>query len=209
MQKNSSSDFGTSLKNFQINIRTEKVLSALKFRQKKDELDKNFQIYILKEIQKAYPLIETVAVYKIEDKSNLEYLYSESNDVKKLLSESSKVVVFAVSIGSKIEEKIERFLNNSDAKNIMEASVLDAIGSEAVEQCANYTNELIKKQVLLEDYFPTTRYSAGYGDWDVKQNFDIFKILNLDSFGIKINEAGLFYPQKTITAIFGLKKRFR
>jgi len=181
------------LKNLNINIRPEKVLAGLRFRKDVHENSEVTVAEILKEIQKVYSYIETIAVYRIQQKIDSEYLYSESRDVKQLLADSEKIVIFAVSIGKNIDEKISEYLKTGD---VMAAAVWDAIGSEAVEQCANYVNEYIKTQCLLKDFFVTKRYSAGYGDWDLTENFKIAEILELETFNIRINETGLFYPQK-------------
>jgi len=203
MQKNKK----VILENFKINIRFEKVLANLKFRQSINDLDKNLEIYISKEIQKFYQDLKNIAVYRIEKKEDCDCLYKDSQDVEKLLYGCEWVVVFAVSIGKNIDKKIEKHLNIENEKNVMAAALLDSIGSEAVEQCANYINDYIRKNAINEDFLTTKRYSAGYGDWDMKENLNIFKFLELDKSDMKINESGLFYPQKTITAIMGLKKR--
>ncbi|MCP4481551.1 MAG: hypothetical protein GY817_01805 [bacterium] len=188
------------LNNFQVNVRIEKVLSYLKYT-RRTEIDANIKSLILEEIQEVYVAIEPFAMIRIEDQ--VEFLYQWSDDVKKLLLNSAKTVVFAVTLGINFDIKIEKFLED---RQILKATIWDSIGSEAVEQCANYVNEYIRKKALLDDYLTTKRYSAGYGDWHVQSNIEIIKYLEPEN--ITVNKEGMLTPQKTITAIFGLEPRF-
>lgn len=191
-----------------IKIDIEKVLIRLKLNKISNNKDsigyKNIEKIILQEIQKFYTLIKIIAVYSVFNKEDSFYLYKESVSVQKLLKDSEKVIFFAVSLGHKIDDKISEFL---DTKQIFYANIWDSIATEAVEELANVLNNKLKNNFLLLDFLTTMRYSPGYGDWGLEKNFYFFEILELEKEGIKITDSGLFIPQKTITAIFGLIKR--
>ncbi len=191
------------MKDFAVNVRLEKVISYLKFSKKFSSLETKIETLILKEIEEFYRYVKTCGIYKIQEKFESKSLFLESKNIETLLHNSEKVLIFAVSLGEKIDEKIEEFLT----ENILKASIWDAIASEAAEQAANYLNNYLANKLILKDLITTTRYSPGYGDWPLKANFEIFKLLGLENFEISINEAGLLIPQKTITAIIGLKSR--
>lgn len=191
-----------------IKIDIEKVLIRLKLNKISNSKDsigyKNIEKIILQEIQKFYTLIKIIAVYSVVNKEDSSYLYKESVSVQKLLKDSEKIIFFAVSLGNKIDDKISEFLEN---KQVLYANIWDSIATEAVEELANVVNNKLKNNFLSLDFLTTRRYSPGYGDWGLEKNFDFFEILELKKEGIKITDSGLFIPQKTITAIFGLIKR--
>lgn len=191
------------MRDFPINIRLEKVINYLKFRENISVLDAKTETLVFKEIVQFSKFMQTLGIYKVQAKSESTNLFLNSKNVETLLQDSPQVLFFAVTIGKKIDEQIEFFLN----ENVLKASIWDAIASEAVEQAANYFNSHLAKKFLLQDLVATTRYSPGYGDWPLDANFGFYELLNLGHFGISINAAGLLIPQKTITAITGLKSR--
>jgi len=128
----------------------------------------------------------------------------ESPKVSKLLNDSVYAVVFIVTIGIGIETKVNDL---SIDNQLTKAFILDAIGSETADAVADEIHyNLIKPMAETEGYTVTPRFSPGYGDWDIKVQSKIVDICKGTSLGIKVNKYSMMIPQKSISAVFGLKK---
>lgn len=125
----------------------------------------------------------------------------ESSSIASLLENCSDVVMFVVTVGSKIYEKTKFFSEN---KNVFKALVFDAIGSVAVEQSADEINEIVTMQAKLEGLKTTRRFSAGYGDFSVEKYQPlILDALDADKLGVSLTDSGIMLPEKTVTALLG------
>ena len=116
-------------------------------------------------------------------------------DIWKHIEGCSEVYLLCGTIGFGPEKEI--------AKNFVKdktlAIILDAAATSAIE---SYLDEL----ELTLDGEKTTRYSCGYGDLDIKIQKDICAVLDtFRKIGVYVNEAYMLSPQKSVTAIIGVK----
>lgn len=112
------------------------------------------------------------------------------------------MALLAVTIGDKLEAKVNHYFANNQ---FTKATVLDAIGSIAAEEVANYITTLISKKAKdINLPYLTMRYSPGYGDLELDIQPKLLKLLKEDKLGIKTNSSHLLIPQKSITALIGL-----
>lgn len=124
----------------------------------------------------------------------------KSRDLSKLLDGCQEVYIFAVTAGEEISRRIRDLSERGDNSR---ALITDAVGSELVEAAADEINRYISKQTSGS---LTRRFSPGYGDWGVENQNEIDRILDLKQIGIKLNESFLMIPEKSITALVGVKK---
>jgi cobalamin-dependent methionine synthase I len=52
----------------------------------------------------------------------------------------------------------------------------------------------------------TRRYSPGYGDWGVSAQKDFLAWLGAGHIGIKLTESSQMLPEKSVSAILGIKQ---
>jgi hypothetical protein len=192
------------IKRFRINVRRSRVLQILKYQDSKTLHSEEMKYHIIKEIHDAYKFINPATVYESFDKEKVTFLFDKSENVKELLKDSIAVSVIIVTIGDGIEKEIEVCTKK---ELLSRASILDAIGSEAVEQSINFVTKLLKEEAALEDLDITKRFSPGYGDWNVMTNIEIMKVIKSEKIKIDVLDTGLLLPQKSITAILGWQKK--
>lgn len=121
--------------------------------------------------------------------------------ISKHLTNSVKVVVIAVTIGDKLEELVsDYFTKNEYTLGLL----LDAAGTTAVEIAADQVCELIKQQANKEGYSTLSRFSPGYGQWDVTVQPQILSLAHADEINITATPACMLLPRKSITAVIGL-----
>ena len=160
-------------------------------------------------IDNYHNLIESSYSYVIRDikavrgnQTSIEDIISlESSVLARLLEKCDKVAIFALTIGSHLEEMVAYLAENV---MVLQATVLDAIGSGAAEQLASSVEESIKKLVSPRGLVISRRFSPGYCDWDVSQQEMIFKAIEKKTVDIHLTEEYLMIPRKSISGIIGI-----
>ncbi len=126
-------------------------------------------------------------------------LLIKSERVAGWLAGCSEAYLMAVTIGEQIGSAVREALEKGDKAR---ALIYDAVGSEVVEQAAYALTRHIKRDA---DYPLTNRYSPGFGDWGIENQREIDKVLNIGIIGIRLTESFMMIPEKSITALVGVK----
>ncbi|WP_448375951.1 methionine synthase [Fervidobacterium sp.] len=119
-------------------------------------------------------------------------------DIPNRYKDYKEFLIFLSTIGFEIDEEIERLSKNST----LEAALLDAWGSEAIEVLNDNFEKYFKKEYGMN---LTMRFSPGYEDLDIRRNKSYVRLLNLED-KITVLESGLIIPRKTTTCIAGIIK---
>jgi hypothetical protein len=127
----------------------------------------------------------------------------KGSTIIKHLSNSTFLSFILVTIGNKIDKRLSEYFEKGEYTN---AVILDAIGTVAVEKSADMVNGIIAVEAKKFGYFLTKRFSPGYGDWSLDYQKDFLRLFASKRMDIKVNEAFLLDPQKSITAVVGWKK---
>jgi hypothetical protein len=122
-----------------------------------------------------------------------------SSDLYRWIKGCDEVVALVVTLGEGITERMEDLVNNGV---VTRAMIVDAIGSETVEKVANAVTRIIRDTVRMAT---TKRYSPGYGDWDLWDQEALLNLVGADRIGIRVNENSIMIPEKSISAVIGLK----
>lgn len=191
------------LTNIKIELNKENILKRLGH-SPKIKIDERLNGLIDSELDNAYCLIDPYCIYKDleiesvkEDKIKLKDAFIiNSRPLANILKDAKKATLIALTIGNGLEKRTE---------NLLIDSIRDAIGSEAAEELARTINRQITKRAESLGYKTLQRFSAGYGNWDVKDQEKIFKLLNPKE--IKLGGNYIMHPMKSITAIIGWKKQ--
>ncbi len=125
----------------------------------------------------------------------------ESKVLAQLLERCSKVGLFVVTIGGRLED-LTRHL--ADEGLVLHAHIVDALGSDAVEQCAEFVQKLIRDKASEQGLFVSRRFSPGYCDWEISQQQAFFHAMTGKPCKVRLTEGGLMVPQKSISGIIGI-----
>lgn len=122
----------------------------------------------------------------------------QSAALSKALEGCDEAYLFAATLGMQTERWLHRLSILSPAKHF----IADALASAYAEAAADFANDLLTEGKTL-----TNRFSPGYGDLTLVIQP---KILEATAAGkylhITLSEGLLMIPQKSITAIIGIKK---
>jgi hypothetical protein len=125
----------------------------------------------------------------------------KSQVIARLLEQCQQVVVFALTIGNRLEEMVKQL---AEDRLILQATVLDAIGSSAVEKVAESFETSIREMASVQGFSASWRFSPGYCDWNIGQQRMLFWALNGEIADIRLTKTCLMIPQKSISGIIGI-----
>ena len=131
------------------------------------------------------------------------------NDVKfnigRIVAAQLKKAEYAAFFYATISEQVEKESKEHISKgDLMEGYTLDLIGSEAAESVATIVHDTILSDVNGSGYKITNRFSPGYCDWDVKEQFMLFNLFENDQLPIHLNESALMKPIKSVSGLVGI-----
>lgn len=126
-----------------------------------------------------------------------------SQSLKRSLGGCERVVVFAATVGIGIDRLIKKYSIVSSAKAVM----LQAIGAERIESLCDAFCDDLKKEFAEKGFSLKPRFSAGYGDFPLECQREIFALLdNGRRIGVCLNSGLLMSPTKSVTAVIGIKR---
>jgi hypothetical protein len=125
----------------------------------------------------------------------------KSRIIAKLLGRCTRVAIFLVTIGKYLEETSFQLAKDG---LVLQATVLDAIGSVAVEKVAGFAQARIKEIVKAQGHVTSRRFSPGYCDWKIRQQQMVFSALTGNTMGVRLTGECLMIPQKSISGIVGI-----
>ena len=106
-------------------------------------------------------------------------------------------VAFCVcTIGPALEEEVSR---RGDADDLLGAVVLDSVGSVAAEAAAEHMDRLIQEAAAREGLRTSCRASPGYGDWDIREQASIFRLIPADRIGVTLTGSLMMVPRKSVS----------
>jgi hypothetical protein len=111
-----------------------------------------------------------------------------------------RVAVAICTIGETLEREVSALW---EARELPLASMLDSVGSGAVESLAEHVNDLLCQQGLAAGLRVTNRVSPGYGAWDVAEQRRVFALCPGGPAGVTLNAACFMTPVKSISLLAG------
>jgi len=120
--------------------------------------------------------------------------------------EVEHVAASVVTIGDALERRVAALW---ESRELPLASMLDSVGSGAVESLAEYVNDVLCQQGLAAGLAVTNRISPGYADWNVAEQHALFRLCPGAPVGVTLNEACFMTPGKSISLLVGAGRRAR
>ena len=199
-----------AIKDIEIEIDKDEVCRYLGYRK---DLGPNSSISSLidEEMDEAYVLIQPLCFYQLMDIRRIRQpwvvledgLTITSDVLSRVLARCHQVAIFVASIGWDLEERVAQLMK--DGQMLM-ATILDAIGSEAAEKTACYLQDKVQEVATSNGLDITLRYSPGYCDWDITQQRVLFEAMDSSPLGVSLSEDCLMMPRKSVSGIIGVSR---
>lgn len=199
----------TVVKNISIGFSKKDILSFLGYKPLKVAEPTDLEWLVEDAINRARLVITPMAVYKTFDVLELEQdkvsfigtsFYLSGLGVAQFMSECSKVTLAAATVGEEIEKEINCLFDSGDAGK---AVVLDAVGSDAVEQVISWVNSTIDADAGKNGFNTLHRISPGYSLWDIQENLALAQELEASQIGIEVLPSYEMLPRKSVIAAIG------
>lgn len=132
---------------------------------------------------------------------DLGFMTSDSKSLCKNLDGCDELILFGATIGIEFDRLMQRYMRLSPSK----AYVLQGIGAERIESLCDAFCDEIKEDVLKNGKFTRPRFSAGYGDFTLDAQKEIFSVLDAPrKIGLTLTDSLIMSPSKSVTAIVGI-----
>ncbi len=124
-----------------------------------------------------------------------------------LFAGAERLVLTVGTIGAALEDEVSRLFAASE---YVDALVLDAIGSVAVEEVCQYVRSRICRRYGDEEGLQVgPSLSPGYQYWDLRDQRVIFDLLPAGEIGVSLTESCLMIPRKSESTATPLGRRLR
>ncbi|MFA6217680.1 MAG: methionine synthase [Candidatus Omnitrophota bacterium] len=128
----------------------------------------------------------------------------QSRQLSLFLKGCKEILLMAATAGKEITQMIEQ---ESKDDNLTRGVVFDAVASEMVDGSLDWIMGYYNRQLRRESLSLTkNRFSAGYGDFLLQNQRKMFSLLDLKRLGITLTKACVLIPEKSVTAIAGIKE---
>jgi hypothetical protein len=127
-------------------------------------------------------------------------------DIDRHWGRIERLGVAVCTIGPALERRVGELWA---ARELPLASMLDGVGSGAVESLAEYVNDLLCQEGIPAGLKVTNRVSPGYGAWDVRDQAAIFRLCPGDAIDVRLNDACFMDPVKSISLVVGAGREAR
>ena len=153
--------------------------------------------------------LEPAAVYDTFDIRNIEgdSVYFKSGhifygpNISKILKGSETASVFIYTLGKKIDDLIKK---ERDTGDTLETIIMDAVTTSMLGTVGEYVGKIIKESNIAQNnYGATCRYSPGQYKWTIKEQKEIFNMVDASRIGVSLNNSFLMIPFKSVSGIYG------
>jgi len=122
-----------------------------------------------------------------------------------LVGNASSLWIAAVSVGADLTAAVHSRCDVSDG---VAALVYDAVGGETADAAMGWIQQFSARELLRRgQHLADRRFSPGYSDLDLSAQRTIFNLLDLENWGLALNEAMLMVPEKSVTALAGIENK--
>jgi len=140
----------------------------------------------------------------IGEKIEFGFMSVESKELAINLEGCQETVIFGATIGLYTDRQIQKELILSPSK----ALVYQAVGTAVVEAVCNDFNEWLRHKERKKGRMLNPRFSPGYGDVALSIQKSICQELSLAKMaGITLTDSLLMVPEKSVTAIIGIRNK--
>ncbi len=176
------------IENFKIEFEEKRILRLIGYKKKSEEVKEPIKTLIAEEKQKLDYLLHPASIYTFID-------YDETNK-HPIFKDAEKVALCICTIGPELEEEINELMKKNE---MTRALILDAFGSEAAEEVAIQSDQILAEKAREMNLWPSKRFSPGYGKWDIKEQRFIFRIMPAKNIGVRLTESCMMVPRKSIS----------
>ena len=175
-------------KDFKIEFDEKRILRLIGYKKKSKEIKEPIKKLIAEEKNKLDYLLHPESIHTIID--------YEQMSRHPIFKDAEKVALCICTIGPELEAEVNDLMKKNE---MLKALILDALGSEAAEETAIQSDQILAKKAREMDLWPSKRFSPGYGKWNIKEQRYVFQMLPGQEIGVRLTESCMMIPRKSIS----------
>jgi cobalamin-dependent methionine synthase I len=130
-----------------------------------------------------------------------EIVFEVNRIVYSQLTGSDSMAVFLCTAGPEISSRSRQAM---EAGDILTGYLYDVIGSEIVGAAAHLMQKELEISMSAAGKKVTNRYNPGYCDWKVDEQQKLFRLMQENYCGIRLNSSALMDPEKSVSGFIGI-----
>lgn len=199
-----------TIKNIMPSYNKNLIYSRLGYSKNSTELSLELTKEIESIIEKAKKALQITVAYRIMKIIDIDYPNVKLADgtilsgqkLSKLLENSQEALIMAATGGHNIMKLIVRLQKE---ERLSEAVIADAAASVMTDSALDFTMNMVNQQLRSKGRLLTKmRFSPGYGDFDISQQKDFYRLLKCENLGLVLNDAYMLIPEKSVFAVAGI-----
>jgi len=124
----------------------------------------------------------------------------KSGSLARHLAGCRRIALLAATLGIGADTLLRRY----SVQDMEKAVIGQAVCAAMIEAYCGEIEDEIRQDPLVNGLHLTTRFSPGYGDFDISHQKDIVSLLNCDRrIGLTLTDGYMLIPSKSVTAIIG------
>ena len=136
----------------------------------------------------------------LPDSVSIDGMTVKSESLARHLAGCSRVALLAATLGTEADTLLRRY----SVQDMEKAVIAQAVCSAMIEAYCDEIENEITQRPSVSGLYPTTRFSPGYGDFDIAHQKDIVSLLNCDRrIGLTLTGGFMLIPSKSVTAVIG------
>ena len=125
----------------------------------------------------------------------------QSRALARLLRSATEAIAVLLTIGPRLETRAREMMAE---EQFLEALLLDTAGWVAIDALAKALRRDLSADAKAQGSRLTHRMAPGYADWGLEQQQVLFSAFGQEALPIRLTEACVMLPQKSISGIYGL-----
>lgn len=125
-----------------------------------------------------------------------------SSGLARHLEGCDRLLLFGATLGARVDIALRRI----SVRSIAEGAAAQAVAASLIESYLDQQEFVWKKELPAIWQF-RTRFSPGYGDWNLAEQQKIFRLLDCaKAIGLTLTAGGIMAPTKSVTAVIGIDR---
>jgi hypothetical protein len=125
----------------------------------------------------------------------------KSARVAQAMGGAKQVAVAVCTIGPQLEEAVGAMFTAGQAP---EATVLDGVGSAAVEELSQRACRMFEDMARVRGLMTSSPFSPGEPDWPLEGQRDLFDLVPAEEIGVTLTDTYMMHPLKSLSLVVGV-----
>jgi hypothetical protein len=120
------------------------------------------------------------------------------------LGGAKQIAVAVCTIGPQLEEAVHAMFA---AGEVAEATVLDGVGSAAVEELSQRACRMFEDMARERGWTTSIPFSPGEPDWPLEAQRDVLDLVGAEQIGVTLSDSYLMRPLKSLSLVVGMGEK--